>query len=331
MTKSAFSVSVIVEWYNTTHAELERARQMLSALQSQAAALLTPSDGPGAVRLSQPLELIVVFNSRHMDQSVTHKAVHESMKPSPALEVRLLAAPDATYCQQKNLGAAAAAGEILLFLDSDVIPEPDWLAAFLRAFTDPGVSVVCGNTYVDHSGNGTYNKAMALTWMFPLREPEPGIGPLKMFYANNLAFRRHVFLARQFPDVPGFIHAPAPRLVDRLESEGIPIWSLDHARASHPAPNGAAHFIERALSGGKARALSSGRPKISMIAQWFVDDFKTIAFSCKKIVVEGFKVGLRRWQVPAAMAIGTLYHALYFSGSAVSAVAPRLVRSYFKL
>jgi len=45
----------------------------------------------------------------------------------------------------RNLGARHAAGEILLFTDSDCVPEPDWLAQMLKPFDkNPGISAVKG-------------------------------------------------------------------------------------------------------------------------------------------------------------------------------------------
>jgi mycofactocin system glycosyltransferase len=41
----------------------------------------------------------------------------------------------------RNAGLAAASTELVVFLDSDVVPEPDWLDPLLRAFADPAVGL----------------------------------------------------------------------------------------------------------------------------------------------------------------------------------------------
>jgi len=89
------------------------------------------------------------------------------------------------------------------FFGSDLIPESDWLVAFLSAFkASKGVGVL-GNTFVDWSRRDLYSKSVALSWMFPLRDPTDELTAAQTFYANNVAFRRETFLSRQFPDVPG--------------------------------------------------------------------------------------------------------------------------------
>lgn len=62
---------------------------------------------------------------------------------------------------------------MIVFLDSDVIPEEGWLAGLLRAFRNPAVQVVCGGTYI--SLEGLYSKTVALFWFFPLREEGDGL------------------------------------------------------------------------------------------------------------------------------------------------------------
>jgi hypothetical protein len=328
--RTSFAVSVVIEWYNVTHAEISRAKQMLAALKSQAAALHF-ADRRAPVGLSGPLELVIAFNSAKLDSVQVRRVVDEVIGATEWLTLRYLPVASASYCQLKNAGAAIATGEIIIFLDSDVNPEPEWLVAFLCAFADPSVSVAVGNTYVDCGAGDVYSKSLALTWMFPLRDSDGGITVSDWFYANNAAFRRETFLSRQFPNVPGLIHAPAKLLVERLERDGVTIWHVGEARASHPAPNGLVHFVERAVSAGRARTFSAESVTIGLIFRWVFYDIGSVRFGFKKIVLHGFKLGLRWWQMPSAMTITVTYFALLFAGSLLSVVAPRFMRDRFRL
>lgn len=330
MVKASFAVSVVIEWYNVTHAELDRATRMLAALTSQAVSLHS-GDANAPTVLSGPLELVIAFDSDKLDAAQVRRVIDDVIRPSESLTLRYLPVSDANYCKLKNAGAAIATGEIIIFLDSDLNPEPEWLAAFLSAFANPNVSVAVGNTYVDFSGDDVYSKSLALTWMFPMRDPDGGLSLSKSFYANNAAFRRETFLSRQFPDVPGLTHVPAKLLVERLEREGVAIWSIGHARASHPVPNGVVHFVERAVSAGRARAFAERSVTVALIVRWVRYDIRCVYVGFKNIVFKGFKVGLRWREIPAAMAITGMYFALLLSGSLLSVIAPRTMRDRFQL
>jgi len=331
MATTSFTVSVVIEWYNVTHAEISRAKRMLAAVKSQAA-ILYSKDTTASIRLSLPLELVIAFNSAKLDGAKVRGIVDDVIGVSEWLTLRYMPVAGATYCKLKNAGASIATGDIIIFLDSDLKPEPEWLAAFLSAFSNPSVSVAVGNTYVDWSGGDAYSKSLALTWMFPLRDPGGGLTISHWFYANNVAFRRETFLSRQFPDVPGLIHLPAKLLVERLQSDGVVIWHIGDARASHPAPNGLVHFVERAVSAGRARAFAAAEPvTIDLVFRWVQCDIGSVSFGCKKILLYGSEVELRWWQVPVAITIAATYYALLLTGSLLSVVAPRLMRNRFQL
>ena len=51
----------------------------------------------------------------------------------------------------RNIGIAAAAGDIVGFIDDDAVPHPDWLDRILAPYRDPRVGAVGGHT-VDNTG-----------------------------------------------------------------------------------------------------------------------------------------------------------------------------------
>ena len=335
-TPTATSVSVVLEWENMAYAEQERPRQALAALKAQAEALF--STGPSSpltnappIRLSAPLEVILPYNSDTVDEAEFLRNVTDLITESESLCVRLLAVNNGTYCRQKNAGAAVATGELIIFLDSDVTPEPNWLASFMRAFSDPRVQVGVGNTYVDISPGDAYSRSMALTWMFPLRDTEGGLRPSDWFYANNVAFRREILLSHPFSDTPGLKHHPAALLVRQLEQEGITLWHVGDARGHHPAPNGIGHFCQRAIAAGRARAFIHHSVALSSVPNWIRRDLLEIGWYLKRIAREGTNVGLRWWQMPTAMGVTLAYHLLRSGGSLLTVIAPGSMRDRFQL
>jgi glycosyltransferase involved in cell wall biosynthesis len=320
-----FRVSIVIEWYNIARAKRDRATQMLATVASQAADLYCAADG-AEVGISEPLDLVITYDSNKLQIRQVEQVVGEAASSSESLSLRFISVPSGTYCGQKNAGAAVARGDIIIFLDSDMIPEPGWLAGFLRAFTHADVGVGVGNTYVDHHTGGLYSRSLALTWMFPLRDTAGRLTKTEWFYANNVAFRRDTFLSRQFEDVPGLMHAAEGILVARLKHDGIPLWLVGEARAHHPPPNGVVHFIKRAVAGGRARALSSAPLGLPSVLEWIRHDLTSIYHGWKVSLLDGDTVGLRRWQVLGAVAIAATYYGLRCVGSLLCLLCPRFMR-----
>jgi len=83
-----------------------------------------------AQRTSVPYEVIAVDNN---STDYTREVVERAAKGAAA-EVRYVFEPVQGSSAARNAGIAAARGEILAFLDDDVIAEPDWLAALADAY-----------------------------------------------------------------------------------------------------------------------------------------------------------------------------------------------------
>jgi glycosyltransferase involved in cell wall biosynthesis len=77
-------------------------------------------------------ELIVVDNGA------------EPLALEPPAGVRVVREPVAGLSRARNAGAAAAAGEILVYLDDDARPGPGWLESLRDAFIDPRTAIAGG-------------------------------------------------------------------------------------------------------------------------------------------------------------------------------------------
>jgi glycosyltransferase involved in cell wall biosynthesis len=241
--------SIVIEWENVALAGDARANQMLDSLGEQLHDL--------ADRFSDTPEVIVLYDADEVDGEALRGAVYDRLKrgtdiPNIPFTVELLT-NDGEYYEQKNRGARHANRDVLVFLDSDVIPERGWLEHLVAPFDDHMTRVVAGHTYV--VDDSLYEKAFKYFWFFPTREQTRD----RWFFANNVAFRRDVFLDYGFPDTETF-RGQCTELATRLQRDGVGVRQAHEAVCSHPAPNGVRHFAIHALCTGHDNEIRARRP-----------------------------------------------------------------------
>lgn len=315
-------VSVIIEWENARLSDLGRAKGMLAQLGRQMADV--------ARRRDLQAELLVLYDSDAVDPAVPTAAVAAYIDSAawPGT-IRIVPAAGQRYYEQKNKGARLASGEILVFLDSDVIPEEDWLEGLLAALDDPQVAVVGGETY--HATDTFYDQLFAAFWMFPTRRPSRGVYRCKHFYANNLAVRREVFLAYPYPDAPAY-RGQCVALAKTMRSQGISIHRQGASRVSHPPPEGARTFVVRALCQGNDTVYWKRRRPFGLLlganpvaSLWRL--FRQCAEVLVRIATRARAVGLGPRGILAAVALGFAYYICKFAGEVVAFFAPGLIRN----
>jgi len=313
-----YDVSIVTEWENVLLAEEERCVRMLRQLRLQVLAS------------SRSIEVLVVFNPRQVAGTVVDEAVRRYLLPpgdtGRVIPCRIEPAPNLHYYQLKNFGAQLALGNIIVFLDSDVIPEEGWLQAITQPFFDhPEISVLAGHTYLDP--NGLLGRAFALGWYFPLRSHSLKLASdTKYFFANNVAFRRHLLEKYPFPEMPeGKTRGACSRLAQILIGEGTVIWSNAAAQTSHPPPNGFSHFLIRGFAQGRDWAITkheqgTGRLVCSFIAlrNVFSDSFNMSI----RTIRNGHTIALPFWQAPIAVGIMSIYYIEICLGAWMYLIAP---------
>ncbi|MEM6974030.1 MAG: glycosyltransferase [Pseudomonadota bacterium] len=115
-------ISVIIATHNGA-ATLPR---MLDAL----AAVDQPPGGPGG-----SVEVIAVDNA----SNDTTAAILDTATRTLPMPLRRIAEPRRGKCSALNTGLDAALGDLIVFADDDILPDPGWLQAYARAaaaFTD---------------------------------------------------------------------------------------------------------------------------------------------------------------------------------------------------
>ena len=212
---------------------------MLAALSEQ---LNAPT-----ISFQETPELIVLYDPDSIDRDDLQRFVTNAIHPDAELEVRFEAAEDCEYYQQKNRGATLATRSWLLFVDSDVVPEPEWLENLLTARSESNAVIVGGETYVETKT--AFERAFAVFWFFPQRQEGTGLYQSERFFANNFVVERETFLANPFPNSQ-LVRGQCYLLASRLKDRGLHLDLCRSARVSHPPPNGGVHFVKRALVAG---------------------------------------------------------------------------------
>jgi glycogen synthase len=139
---------------------------------------------------------VVVVNGPSTDDT-------EQLVKRRARDARFVSCPEAKIAVSRNIGIAAAAGDVVAFIDDDAIPEPDWLVKLLAGYADDAVGGV-GGFVLDHTG-------FAYQWRYvvcgrlgglradvapPLdRFVRPGADPSLYLQGTNCSFRRECLVA----------------------------------------------------------------------------------------------------------------------------------------
>jgi len=325
---SPWSLSVLVEWDNVRLSEMARCRAMLRAVGRQLEVLCRTrgeEDGTLLGQMCCPAQLVIAYCEDEVDGGLVRQVVEAELAPCrSSVSLDYLAARSARYFTLKNLAAERAGGDILVFIDSDVIPEDGWLRNLLLSFDTADVAIVGGHTYID--ATSLYEKAVALTWFFPRRLATGSLERYPQVFANNLAVRATLFRRFPFPDSTTGARGGSVALLHNLGQARIDVYRNGSAQVSHPAPNGLRHFLERAVAQGRdaeALARNAGVTRPSWLR-------RTLR-AWRDVVVERRKVRLSLAGVPVALLIGTAYYTLVALGGVASRVSPRCMDRHFRL
>ncbi len=112
---------------------------------------------------------------------------------------RVIVSGRASPSRARNIGAAAAQGELIAFIDDDAYPAPDWLEKARAIFQDPSIGAVGGPSLVPHEAtffqrvsNKVYELSSAKTGPRYGRRPRQEIDD---WPTCNFFVRKHHFAA----------------------------------------------------------------------------------------------------------------------------------------
>jgi len=232
-----FSIVIECQTFLQTD-ETWHARKMLQQLCKQLVEI--------SPKMSSKVELIIVHDPVEIDASKIEKFAKEQLiNCSSMIELKIIPGPGLHYYEMKNLGSKHCSNDLILFTDTDVIPDEGWIVGFLESFKMSKISVVGGNSYV--SLNSLLEKSLALIWFTPPLNEK--IYEKPDFWANNVAFSRKIFESHPFPFLPQF-HGQCTALVNELLSNNIKIFCQPRCKVTHPMPTTVREFVTWAFSQG---------------------------------------------------------------------------------
>lgn len=296
------TLSVVIEYENAARIGCDRAGRMLAQLHRQLGAL--PEGLIGAC------EILFVYDPGVVDDGPLRAAVAALGRWPAAL--RYLPSPAAGYYEQKNRGMDQSSGDIILFVDSDVVPVEGWLEALLDPLAAGAATIVAGSTSVER--RGFYSTAMALGWIFPMPPEHRGLRPAPLFYANNVAFRREMAAAIRFPEVDRY-RAQIGAVHRSLAEGGHQIVMSGAAAVLHPPPAGVGGFVTRALWCGYDSSTVPRHPARGFAAE---------ALGALRRVARGARgAGLGMFGTMGALGVIGAYQGIRLFGFAAGLLAPR--------
>jgi hypothetical protein len=319
------SFAFVVELENAQLSGLERTGEVLKVLQEQAMA--------HRPQPSRPPQVVILYDKHETDPRLVEQIVAQSLDLDAwDVTINIVPTDNLKYYELKNYGASLTDREIVLFVDSDTIPEPGWLTGLLSAIDEPNRSVVCGNTYV--SSETFLGRATNLFWVFETRSASDDLHEIDHLYANNVAFKRSVLEKYPFPDLEAF-RGQCHVLSEQLRRDGITIYRHDGARVAHPPPSGFAHFLKRAIWQGHdevtiGRIRAAGTRQVKLAGSF--DRFKErIGMMLDRIARHRRDIGLSWPEAVGAFGIGGVYCVFKLFGEVVTYASPNFVRRHLPI
>lgn len=202
---------------------------------------------------------IVVVDDNSTDG--TRETVQDFIEAHPSLDLRLIRNTRQMGANaSRNIGARTTGAPIVCFIDSDAIPEPEWLCAILEPFEDSRVAAVTG-LVLDPPPKNIYDRTFRGTH----RVAE---GEANRLAGTNMAVRRDLLLDMGFDEdraTPDLKPDGTPEttvsgrgdeegLYIMLQARGYRIVCTHGARVLHVHHYNRRSFFKQALRGGRSAA-----------------------------------------------------------------------------
>ena len=338
------SVSLVMEWENAALTEATRVASLLRRIRLQVHELRQatghgsgdPSSCAVPGRIRYPIEIVIAFN-QSLDEARLKARILEIMgEEDREFRLTFCSTPEQRYFELKNAGANASKGDIVVFLDSDVIPQAHWLATLLSSFSDPEISIVGSNCFVEH--RTLYQKSYAA---IKFGEPFSGGGIVASYtlvHGNSMAFRRWAFDRYNFPPTGFTYKLPFKYFIETLRRDRFPVYVNLGAQVEHPAPL-PKNFLKRGFFHGRDEMIlrqerrqvsrSDGPESASTVTYWGAREYRLAASRLLRIMRLREKWQIALWELPLVYCIVAAYYSAVLAGYLVTKIWPGFSRRRF--
>ncbi len=291
------------------------------------------------MNLSEPVEVSIMFDPKLVDGENLRDLLSDTgLVNSDLADLSFHEVSGEHYYDLKNLGVLESSGEIIVFADSDIDPEENWIRSLVH-FLDRNkdLGMVGGFTYIKPTN--LVSKAFSAGWFFPLK-PDTNIVniPATFLWANNCAYRRDAFLAHPYRTTSyNETRGACNRQLAEMKNAGVKTANISSAVVTHPAPNGFRHFFIRGLAEGRDYTIelltaNEGRPDMSNYLHRLLRNFagkmkKTVANS----VFERERLNSRLFEAPILISVMLSYYCLFTVGSIWTFVAPESTKNLWRI
>jgi len=280
-------------------------------------------------KMSTKPEIIIVYNNEDINGSEIEPLIKKKLNPcSSIIDLKIISSSGLHYYQQKNFGAKHCHGDVIIFLDCDVIPDEGWLIGLLECFLQPEIKVVGGQSYI--SSDTFLEKAFSVFWIMP---PPTEKGPIyedTKFLCNNMAFRNDTFFKNQFPSLPQY-RGSCGLLGETLQRKNVKIYRQPASRVAHSIPKGMKNIAIRAICQG--HDLVVARKKSNNVKGSKIKKNKPLRRIIKeqitKIRTNSRKLHLTLLEKIGVFGVISFYFSLIFIGTIIASINPEIIRKNF--
>ena len=336
------SVSIIMEWENAALTETSRVKTLLDIIQKQIHELFDSAVSNAKLRrdfsflgrIRQPIEIVVAFHHSIDKERFLREITATIAINNPEICLSLVPTPEQRYFELKNTSAASSCGDILVFLDSDVIPQPNWLITLLGSFENPQIEIVGSNCFVQHKN--LYQKSYAA---IKFGEPSTSIEIIKSYdiaHGNSIAFRRNAYEEYKFPPTGYTYKLPFKYFIEALKQDNFPIYVNMGAQIEHPAPL-PKNFLKRGFFHGRDEMILRQDRKIKAeigdesrsITYWGMHELTLAKARFCRIATYRKKWNIAIWELPLVYCIVAAYYSAVLTGYLITQMLPTYSRNKF--